>query len=96
MEEGTAVYLLQRWAAVEMLQGGPEPICGVLGPSPRSGGGGRCSRPSQAFLPESRGQAKVKPWCNRLWLIVAAGSLLRRGVRKKATGGPQGQATLLY
>ena len=50
----------------------------------------------KAFLPESRGQAKVKPWCNRLWLIVAAGSLLRRGARKKATGGPQGQATLLY
>lgn len=43
------------------------------------------------------GRPRLNPWCNRLWLTVAAGSLLRRGVRtNRLIGGPQGQTTLLY
>lgn len=95
--KAAGVYLLHRWAAVEKLQGGPGPIRGVLEPYPRRGGGGRVQGLPGPSLPESREQAKVKPWCNRLWLTVAAGSVLRKGVRKnRLLGGPQGQATLLY
>lgn len=82
---------------MEKLQGGPGPIRGVLGPYPRRGEAAGIQGLPGPSLPESRGQAKVKPWCNRLWLTVAAGSLLRRGVRtNRLLGGPQGQTTLLY